>query len=221
MTRILVVDDELKLLSFVSRALTAHGFSVDTAPDGDTGLALIQSGHYDLVVLDLKLPPPNGLAILKATMRAHPNQRVLVLSAIADAECRVRCLELGAVDYLCKPFSVAELASRIQLRLREPAQPVAPRRLQIRDLALDVDRRRAFTGGRRVQLSTREFLLLEYLMRHAGKVCTREDILEHVWGYTFDPGTNVVDVYVRRLRGKIGHDAIETVRNVGYSVDAA
>lgn len=221
MARILVIDDEPKIVSFVSRALASHGFSVDSATDGDQGLRSIRSGAYDLVVLDLMLPQRSGLAVLREAMQACPTQRVLVLSAVADVECKVRCLELGAVDYLSKPFSVAELTSRVRARLREQAAPPTSRQLRASGLVLDLDRRVAVAGERRIALSPREFVLLEYLMRNAGKACSRDELLERVWGYTFDPSTNVVDVYVARLRSKLGSRAIETIRNVGYCVEAA
>lgn len=220
MTRVLVVDDEPRIVSFVSRALSAEGFQVDGAYDGLRALDLATRGRYELVVLDLLLPHRDGMDVLQELMERRPEQRVLVLSALSDVETKVRCLELGASDYLSKPFSLAELIARIRARLRQA--PVGPRHrsLEAGGVRLDLTRRVADRDGRRVTLSEREFLLLEHLMRTDGEVSSREQLLADVWGYSFDPGSNVVDVCVGRLRAKLGADAIETVRNVGYRFDA-
>ncbi|MGH3035133.1 MAG: response regulator transcription factor [Gaiellaceae bacterium] len=220
MTRILVVDDEAKIVSFVSRALSAHGFVVDTAYDGARAVELAGTGAYDLVVLDLMLPRMDGFSVLRDTLKARPEQRVLVLSALSDVACKVKCLELGASDYVSKPFELAELVARIRARLREPAPPPAESVLRAGRLTLDLLRRTVDAGEGPVALSEREFLLLQHLMRKPGQVCTRQELLAEVWGFSFDPGTNVVDACVRRLRSKIGHDAIEALRNVGYSLSA-
>ena len=222
MQRILVVDDEPKIVSFVSRALAGHGYKVDSAYNGERGLAMAKSGRYELVLLDLRLPDIDGVDVLQETVAARPDQRVLVLSARSDVESKVRCLELGAIDYLPKPFALAELLARVRARLREPAgRSHTERFLQAGRLTLDVLKRVVDAGDGPVGLSEREFLLLQYLMRRKGDVCTREELLGEVWGYSFDPGTNVVDVYVGRLRSKLGSDTIETVRNVGYCYPAA
>lgn len=219
--RILVIDDEPKIVSFVSRALAADGFAVDSACDGTRGLALAVSQRYELVVLDLLLPGIDGVGVLRKLIRRQSGQQVLVLSAISDVEAKVRCLDLGAADYLTKPFSLAELLARVRSRVRDRASVPAPKHLRVGRLTLDLRRQTVDRGDGRVSLPNREFLLLEHLMRNAGGVCTREELLAAVWGYSFDPGTNVVDVYVRRLRSKLGVDAVETVRNVGYSIAAA
>jgi DNA-binding response OmpR family regulator len=219
--RVLVVDDEPRIVSFVSRALSAEGFQVDSAMDGARGLDLARTGGYELVVLDLLLPSLDGVSLLQELMEARPAQRVLVLSAVSDVETKVRCLEFGASDYLSKPFSLAELVARIRARLRQPASGPEKRSLQVRGVTLDLTRRVADSGSGPVSLSEREFLLLEYLMRREGDVCTRQRLLQDVWGYSFDPGSNVVDVCVGRLRAKLGADVIETVRNVGYRFDAS
>ncbi len=218
MARVLMVDDEPRIVNFVSRALSAEGFGVDGAHDGVRGLELARTGRYELVVLDLLLPGLDGISVLREIMESRPEQRVLVLSALSDVDSKVRCLELGASDYLPKPFAVAELVARIRARLRQPASAPADRFFRVGALTLDLLRRRADAGRGPVGLSEREFLLLQQLMRARGEVCTRGRLLSDVWGYSFDPGSNVVDVYVGRLRSKLGPDLIETVRNVGYRI---
>jgi DNA-binding response OmpR family regulator len=212
----LVVDDEPRIVSFVARALAAEGYRVDSAHDGARALELAASVPYDLIVLDLLLPELDGESVLQEMIERRPEQRVVVLSAIADVETKVRCLELGASDYLSKPFSLAELSARIRARLRQAGAGARHRSIRRGAVTLDLTRRVAASDGREVSLSEREFLLLEHLMRADGDVCSRQRLLADVWGYSFDPGSNVVDVCVGRLRGKLGPDVIETVRNVGY-----
>jgi two-component system, OmpR family, response regulator len=221
MARILVIDDEPRIVHFVSRALEAEGYTVDAAYDGERGLELAQQGRHELVLLDLLLPSMNGVAVLKGILRAKPEQRVLVLSALSDVQSRVRCLELGAADYLPKPFALAELLARVRARLRQAPGILPERVLRAGGVSLELLRRTADAGAGPVSLSEREFLLLQHLMRRNHEVCTREELLDEVWGYAFDPGTNVVDVYVGRLRAKLGANVIETVRNVGYCFCAA
>jgi two-component system, OmpR family, response regulator len=218
--RVLVVDDEPRIASFVSRALSAEGFDVDSAADGIEGFSLASTGRYELVILDLLLPGLDGVAVLEELIQARPEQRVLVLSALSDVDNRVRCLELGASDYLPKPFAVAELVARVRARLRQPASGPDERVLRVGRVSLDLVRRTADVGDGRVSLSEREFLLLERLLLARGDVRSRERLLSEVWGYSFDPGSNVVDVCVGRLRAKLGAEVIETVRGVGYRVDA-
>jgi two-component system, OmpR family, response regulator len=214
--RVLVVDDEPRIVSFVSRALSAEGFQVDAAVDGRRGLELAQTGRYALVVLDLLLPGADGVSVLRDLMQARPDQRVLVLSALSDVESKVECLNLGASDYVPKPFSLAELIARVRARLRQPASGPGERSLRLGGVALDLVRRVADAGGGPIALPEREFLLLQHLMVLGGDVCGRRQLLEQVWGYGFDPGSNVVDVCVGRLRARLGADVIETVRGVGY-----
>lgn len=221
MSRILVVDDEPRIVHFLSRALEAEGFGVDGAYDGERALELAGAGAYDLVLLDLLLPGLDGLTVLRRLVAKSADCRVLVLSAVTEVDLRVRCLELGAVDYLAKPFALTELLARVRARLRQPAPPALERVLTCGRVRLELMRRVADSGEGPVSLSEREFLLLQHLMRRKGEVCTRERLLGDVWGYTFDPGTNVVDVCVKRLRGKLGSDVIQTVRNVGYVLEAA
>jgi two-component system OmpR family response regulator len=221
MAQILVIDDEPKIVSFVSRALAGDGFAVDSAADGARALALATRERYDLVVLDLLLPGVDGLSVLHKLMSRRPGQQVIVLSAVSEVAAKVRCLDLGAADYLTKPFALVELLARVRSRLRDRAPATEQPHLRAGRLTLDLRRQSVADGGRAVSLTNREFLLLEHLVRNAGAACTRDELLVAVWGYAFDPGTNVVDVYVRRLRSKLGADVVETVRNVGYAIPAA
>jgi DNA-binding response OmpR family regulator len=221
MARVLVVDDEPRIVSFVSRALAAEGLSVETAGDGVRALDLVLARRYDLVVLDLLLPGLDGVSVLQRILDHRPDQRVLVLSALSDVDSKVRCLELGASDYLPKPFALAELVARVRARLRQPGAPPVPRILVVGPVTLDVIRRVAHGERGVASLSEREFLLLQHLMHRGGEVCSRAELLAQVWGYTFDPGSNVVDVTVGRIRSKLGSAVIETVRNVGYRIVAA
>jgi DNA-binding response OmpR family regulator len=220
MARVLVVDDEPRIVSFISRALSSEGLGVDSAYNGTRALELARTGRYELVVLDLLLPGMDGISVLQGIMESRPEQRVLILSALSDVDSKVRCLELGASDYLPKPFALAELVARVRARLRQRSAPPVARTLTAGGLTLDMLRRVADAGAGPVGLSEREFLLLQHLMRKVGEVCTREELLADVWGYSFDPGSNVVDVYVGRLRSKLGSDLIETVRSVGYRLQA-
>jgi DNA-binding response OmpR family regulator len=218
MAQLLVVEDEERISRFVCRALRGDGHTVTTAATGPAGLDRATGGDYDLVVLDLMLPELPGAMVLERLMAAKPSQRVLVLSAVSGVATRVRVLELGAVDYLAKPFAVAELLARVHARLRDAMEP---QWIEAGRVRLDSQRRRVEVHGHQLTLPEREFQLLRHLMKRAGQVCTRQELLCAVWGYTFDPGSNVVDVYIGRLRGKLPGDQIETVRNVGYSFLAA
>ncbi len=217
--RVLVIEDEPGIVDFLSRGLAAEGFSVDAAVDGIEGQRLALSGGYDAIVLDLMLPGSDGLEILSALRAARPLLPVIVLTARGELEDRVAGLEAGAVDYLVKPFSLAELVARVRAQLRVVAQASASA-LSAEDIELDLLTRHVRRGGRPVQLSTTEFELLVFLVRNHGQVVTREQILSSVWGYEHDPATNVVDVYIGYLRRKLGtpeHPApIHTVRAVGY-----
>jgi DNA-binding response OmpR family regulator len=182
-------------------------------------LALALSSHYDLVILDLVMPGLDGRGVLRELLSRKPSQAVLVLSALSDTATKVACLELGAEDYLAKPFSLDELLARVRARLRGVARTSATT-IRAGRFVLDLLRREVDTGGGPVPLSEREFLLLQELLRNAGATVSKERLLSSVWGYHFDPGSNVVDVYVRRLRAKLGADVIVTERGVGYRVDA-
>jgi DNA-binding response OmpR family regulator len=215
MSKVLVIDDEPKIVSFVTRALTARGYDVDSAENGAEGLELIRMGGYAVVVLDLRLPDIDGIDVLRSTLEERPDQQVIVLSALPDVDTKVRCLDLGAADYITKPFSLTELLARVRRRVRQRASD-GERFLRAGRLVLDLRNRAADVGGGTVTLAAREFLLLQHLVRHRDEVCTREELLSDVWGYSFDPGTNAVEVCVRRLRAKLGQNLIETIRNVGY-----
>ncbi len=218
-SRILLVDDEPRIRDFIGRALTAAGITVDFAATGHEGLELTTMGDYDLVILDLVMPDLDGQLVLERLMRIRPDQPVLVLSCLADVSSKVDCLDLGAQDYLTKPFSLAELLARVRARLRaEGHQPSEI--MRVGELALDTVRLEADCGHGAVSLTRLEFLLLRELMEHAGHSVPKGQLLSTVWGYAFDPGSNVVDVCVRRLRRKLGFELITTVRGEGYRLAA-
>lgn len=219
--RILIVEDEARIGAFVARAFQAEGFGVDLASSAEEGLHRALATHYDLVVLDLLLPEGDGLEVLRELHRHQPDLPVLILSAWNDLSTRLRGFELGAVDFVSKPFSLDELLARSRVQLRRVQVGEDVQLVCVGSLKLDVARRQAHVGDRRVDLSDREFRLLHFLMSHTGQVVSRERLLSEVWGYDFDPRSNVVDVCVRRLRRRLGPEApIETVRNVGYRAAA-
>jgi DNA-binding response OmpR family regulator len=221
MTKILVIDDEPDLIRFVRQALATAGHQVITATNGLDGIRLAVTEKPDLIVLDLMMPGVHGEAVLSALMAQDSSFRVLVLSASADLQLRIACLEAGAVDFLAKPFAIRELLARVRGRLREDGMVARKGVLQVGDLMLDLEARQLQVDGRPVALSQREFLLLRHLMTHPDDVCSRQELLSEVWGYDFDPATNVVDVCVRRLRAKMRPDLIVTIRNVGYQLQSA
>jgi two-component system OmpR family response regulator len=218
--RLLVVDDEPRICRFVSRALEAHGHSVETARTGEEALQAAAASDFALVVLDLLLPGIDGYEVLERLLAQDSKTRVLVLSAVGDVESRVQCLRMGAADYLPKPFAVTELLARVDSRLAEQPTGAASRWLKVGGVHLDLQKRVLYDGQRSATLSQREFVLLGHLMRRAGEVCTRHELLGDVWGFCFDPGSNVLEVCVGRLRSKLERRHIETVRNVGYSFSA-
>jgi DNA-binding response OmpR family regulator len=221
--RVLVIEDETRILAFLQRALQAEGYVVVGATDGPSGLALALGEIWDLVVLDLLLPRLNGLQVLRELHGSRPELPVLILSARADLPTKLRGFELGACDYVPKPFALDELLARVRVQLRRScAAGEPPSVLRGGSLELDLARRRARVGqGCACDLSDREFHLLHQLLLHPGEVMSRERLLAVVWGYSFDPGSNVVDVCVRRLRKKLGPEVpIETVRNAGYRLVA-
>jgi DNA-binding response OmpR family regulator len=213
--RILVAEDEQRISAFVEKGLRAAGFSVSIVADGVAALDEARSGQYDLMVLDVGLPALDGFSLLEVLRREGNSIAVIVLTARDTARDVVRGLEIGANDYMVKPFRFDELLARIRLRLKD-AQSETGGSLIARDLELDFKTRRVSVGGRQVDLSAREFALAEEFMNHPDQVLSREQLLSRVWGLDFDPGSNVVEVYVRYLRGKIGADRIETVRGMGY-----
>ena len=219
--RILVIEDEARILGFVARGLAAEGFSVIPATDGDEGLRVAREESCDLVLLDLLLPHSDGLTVLEELKRVRPGLPVLVLTARADLPTKLRSFRLGAWDYMTKPFSFEELLARIRVQLQR-THDHADHVISAGAIALDLARRQASLDGRVVDLSDREFKLLHHLVDRAGEVVSRERLLSDVWGYHFDPGSNVVDVCVRRLRKKLGPSSpIETIRCAGYRIPAA
>jgi DNA-binding response OmpR family regulator len=218
--KILLIEDEARILSFLARGLTAEGYTVEWATDGRQGLARAVEQSWDLVILDLLLPSLSGLDVLRALHARRPELPVLILSARADLQTKLRGFELGASDYVPKPVALDELLARVRVQLRRH-EPLDGGLVCCGRLELDVARRQARLGDVVCELSDREFRLLRHLVENAGKVISRERLLADVWGYTFDPGSNVVDVCIRRLRKKLGPDApIETVRHAGYRLAA-
>jgi DNA-binding response OmpR family regulator len=217
MARILIVDGEATTVLVLGRALTEYGHGVDTARDGARALELAAGGAYRLVILDFPIPGSDGVSLLRRMIAMRPEQQVIVLSSQTDVAAKVECLDLGAVDYVTKPVSLAELLARVRRRLVDANSEQI---LRAGPVTLDLQRRAVQVGAEPIPLTSREFLLLRHLMLQRDEVCTRVELLLEVWGYSFDPGTNVVDVCIRRLRAKLGADKIETVRNVGYAFAA-
>jgi DNA-binding response OmpR family regulator len=217
--RVLVVEDEKKTASFIRKALQAESFAVDVSHNGAEALELAEHNPFDAIVLDIMLPGRDGLSVLRQ-LRQHKNRTpVLLLSARGQVDERVEGLNAGADDYLPKPFALVELIARVRSLSRRMVEP-SPAALVVADLSLDTVSRKAERGGVSFELTTREYRLLEFLMRSRGRICGRMAILEKVWDYDFDPGTNLVDVYIKRLREKIDeqfeHKLLHTVRGVGY-----
>jgi two-component system copper resistance phosphate regulon response regulator CusR len=216
-SRILIAEDESRIARFIEKGLRSNGFTTTVVTDGLTALDCAMSGNHDLMVLDIGLPGRDGYGVLRELREARIPLPVIILTARDTVRDTVAGLEGGADDYMTKPFRFEELLARVRLRLRTAGNAVAePTLLSIDGLSLDLRTRRAQTDGRTVDLSAREFALLELLLRHPGQVLSREQMLDHVWGFDFDPGSNIVDVYIRQLRRKIGTDKITTVRGMGY-----
>ncbi len=217
---VLAIDDEPGVLRLMARALRSEGLEVDTATNGEAGLRLALNGSYDVITLDLLMPGTDGVSILRRLMRLKPGQAIIVVSCLTDTASKVRCLDMGADDYLPKPFVLDELLARIKARIRAQHVPNT-HILTTSRIVLDPVRQEADTGNGPVRLTRRESMLLAELMQHAGTTVSKERLLSSVWGYSFYPESNVVDVYVRRLRSKLDPDAISTVRGVGYRVEFA
>jgi len=219
MSTVLVVDDEERIRTLMSRSLGGEGHRVVTASDGVAALERLANEEFDLVLLDLMMPRCNGLEVLTSMHEREDRTPVIVLSGVHEVGTRVQALERGAVDVVAKPFSLVELLARTRRHLAAPRPAgTEPRYLEARGVRLDLHRRCARVGARSVVLSERESALLAHLMRRRGEVCSREELLRDVWGLSFDPGSNVVEVGVRRLRAKLDPDPpIETIRHVGYS----
>lgn len=217
--RVLVVDDDARTATFVAKALRAEGMAVDTLATGQDALAALSLTPFDVAVLDIMLPGPDGLSVVRQLRARGITTPILLLSARGEVDERVEGLRTGADDYLGKPFALAELIARVQALSRRSGESRATT-LRLADLSLDLTSRCARRGERTIELSTREFRLLEFLLRNAGRACTRMMIFEKVWDYSFDPGSNIIDVYIRKLRSKIDTEAepklVHSVRGVGY-----
>ena len=218
--RILVVEDDNKIASFVVKGLKQAGFAVDRAADGEEGLILAETTGFDAAVVDIMLPKLDGLSLIQRLRAKKIRVPVIILSAKATVDDRVKGLQAGGDDYLTKPFSFSELLARIQALIRRATATAEPTRLNVGDLTLDLLTREVTRGAEQIELHAREFALLEYLMRHAGRTVTKTMILEHIFDYSFDPQTNVVDVLVHRLRAKVDPDKtrLQTIRGVGYVI---
>jgi len=218
--RILVVEDDAKIASFIVKGLKQSGFAVDHAGDGEDGLRLARTHPHDVLVLDLMLPKLDGLSVLRRLREEGVRAPVIILSARASVDDRIKGLQAGGDDYLTKPFAFSELLARIQALIRRASQATETTKLTVGDLSLDLITRQVTRSGRAIELQAKEFALLEYLMRHPGRVLTKTLILESIYDYNFDPQTNVVDVLVHRLRAKVDKDfpvkLIHTMRGVGY-----
>lgn len=216
--RVLVVEDDDKIASFIRKGLKENSFAVDHTADGESGLLLAQTVEYDAIILDVMLPKLDGLEVLRGIRSKNAQVPVLILSARTAVDDRVKGLSLGADDYLTKPFAFSELFARIQALLRRRTQNEEPTKLKVGELSIDLLTREVKRGEESFELQPREFSLLEFLARNAGRVITKTMILEHIWDYHFDPQTNVVDVLVSRLRNKVDRDKtlIHTIRGVGY-----
>lgn len=219
MSRILIVEDEARIASFVDKGLRANGFSTAVATDGGAALALSSTAEFDLLILDLGLPDRDGLDVLQDLRRAHPRLPVIILTARDSVRDTVAGLEGGADDYVTKPFRFEELLARVRARLRgESAREQTV--LHAGDAALDLRTRRARVGEDTIELTAREFAMAEMFFRHPGQVLSREQLLSHVWGYDYDPGSNVVDVYIAYLRKKLGKERITSARGMGYRLES-
>jgi two-component system, OmpR family, response regulator QseB len=216
MQRILIVEDEVRLASFLEKGLRSSGFTTTVVGDGASAGAVVSDEDFDLVILDLGLPGKDGLAVLRDLRRQGTRVPVIVLTARSDPHDRVTGLEAGADDYLAKPFHFEELVARVRARLRGDGTSGEQTQLRVGDVSLDLRTRWASVGGDTIELSAREFELLRTFLQHPEQVLSREQLLARVWGYDYDPGSNVVDVYVGYLRRKMGAEKFETVRGVGY-----
>jgi DNA-binding response OmpR family regulator len=223
--RVLLVEDDEKLGAFIKKGLREAGFAVDHCTDGEEGLIMVTGNEYDAAIVDIMLPNLDGLSLVREVRKKRSTVPVLILSAKASVDDRVKGLQIGADDYLVKPFAFAELLARIQAFMRRISQVSEPSALTVADVTLDLLSRKVARAGKKIDLQAREFALLEYLMRNAGRVVTKTMILNHIWDYSFDPQTNVVDVLVCRLRNKIDKEftnkLIQTRRGMGYVLEAS
>ena len=220
MNRILIAEDEQRIANFLEKGLQANGFSTTQVANGNEAASIACSDDFDLLILDINLPDKNGWKVLEEVRGRGEKMPIIILTARGDVSDRVAGLENGADDYMTKPFSLEELVARVRLRLRDASSPKANEEmvLRVRDITLDLRKRVVMQGDRTLDLSVRELALMEMFLRHPGQVLSRDRLLEHVWGYDYDPGSNIVDVYVGYLRKKLKGDYIETVRGIGYKL---
>jgi DNA-binding response OmpR family regulator len=218
MNRILIAEDEQRIANFLEKGLQANGFTTSQVTNGNEAASIACSENFDLLILDINLPDKDGWTVLEEVRGRGEKIPIIILTARGDISDRVAGLESGADDYMTKPFSLEELVARIRLRLRDASSPKANEEMVVRvkDVTLNLRKRLVMQGDRTLDLSVREFALMEMFLRHPGQVLSREQLLSHVWGYDYDPGSNIVDVYVGYLRKKLGGNLIETVRGIGY-----
>ncbi|HHP7230302.1 MAG TPA: response regulator transcription factor [Xenococcaceae cyanobacterium] len=226
MNRILIAEDEGRIVSFLEKGLKAHGYTTTIALDAESAINLALSNNFDLMLLDLSLPQKDGLEVLQALRGQGVNIPIIILTARDDIEDKVKGLEGGADDYVTKPFRFEELIARIRVRLRSDrldnnnSDSRSETQIKVGKIVLDLHTRKVIFNNQQIELPAKEFVLLETFMRHPGQVMTREQLLDRVWGYDYDPGSNIVDVYVGYLRKKLGSSTIQTVRGVGYRFDS-
>jgi DNA-binding response OmpR family regulator len=215
MKRILICEDEPGMASFLDRGLSSRGYTTKVVGDGASATAIATDEDFDLAILDLGLPDADGLSVLRELRRRGERMPVIILTARDDLDDKIEGLDAGGDDYITKPFKLEELLARVRVQLRE-GKAAEPTMLEAAAVTLDVRTRKAMVRGDLIDLTAREFTMLETFMQHPGQVLSREQLLAHVWGYDYDPGSNVVEVYVRYLRRKLGEEVIETVRGMGY-----
>jgi len=216
MSNILVIEDSERIASFIVKGLQSHGYQVTHTTNGEDALKLTGAADFDLVILDIGLPGMDGFAVLEQLRGSGNEVPVIVLTARDSVDNTVASFEGGADDYMSKPFSFEELLARVRRRISTPGEADTETILSHKQISLDLRTRRVSVGGTEFDLTAREFTMLEFFLRHAGQVLSREQILSRVWGFDHDPGSNVVDVYIRYLRQKLGNDAVQTVRGMGY-----
>lgn len=220
MNRILIAEDEARIAAFLAKGLQTHGFTIAIAANGNDAVGMAHTQDFDLLILDLGLPGKNGWQVLEELRGRGERLRIIVLTAQDDVEDTVAALNGGANDYITKPFEFTELLARIRVQLRDSLNQTTKAgketTLHVGEIVIDLLTRQVWVGSTELEMSTKEFALVEVFVRHPMQVLSREQLLNHVWGYTYDPGSNIIDAYVKQLRKKLGSDSIETIRGVGY-----